>query len=160
MSSSNIVKVSPSHLTNLQNKTVLITGGSSGIGLATAELISSLSPSNNIIIVDRATPPSDIKIPPSKLFFQQCDITSWVQQRSAFVAGEKRFGRIDVVFVNAGILDHGDQFFKDEFDADGQLRELDKRCLDIDLTAACDTVKLAIHHLRKNGKDGEIYLHC
>jgi len=134
---------------------VLITGGSSGIGLATAELLSSLSPSNNIIIVDGAPPPSDIKLPSTRLLFQQCDITNWVQQRSAFTAGAKRFGRIDAVFVNAGIAEYGDQFFKDEFDADGQLKEPDRRCLDIDITAACDTVKLAIYHLRKNGKDGE-----
>lgn len=56
--------------------------------------------------------------------------------------------------MNAGIAEYGDQFFKEEFDADGQLKEPDRRCLDIDITAACDTVKLAIHHLRKNGKDG------
>lgn len=150
----NAVNVSPSQLKSLRKKTVLITGGSSGIGLATASLVASLSDSNNVIILDRTSPPSDLAIPPSRLLFQKCDITNWIQQRAAFAEGAKKFGRINAIFVNAGIAEYGDQFFKEEFDADGQLKEPDRRCLDIDITAACDTVKLAIHHLRKNGKEG------
>lgn len=51
----------------------------------------------------------------------------------------------------SGIAEYGDQFFKEDFDSDGKLKEPDRRCLTIDLDAACDTVKLAIHHMRKTG---------
>jgi len=72
-----------------------------------------------------------------------------VQQRAAFAAGTKWFGRIDAVFMNAGIAEYGDQFFEDEFDADGHLKGLDRSCSDI-------TVKLAIYHLRKYSNDGQV----
>jgi hypothetical protein len=46
--------VSPSSLTPYTNKTILITGGSSGIGLSTALLLHGLG--NNIVILDRSAP--------------------------------------------------------------------------------------------------------
>jgi NAD(P)-dependent dehydrogenase (short-subunit alcohol dehydrogenase family) len=58
------------------------------------------------------------------------------------------------VFVNAGIAEHGEQFFNEELDGDGQLKEPDRRVLNVDMDAASDTVKLAIYYLKKNGDDG------
>lgn len=144
--------VDPSSLSNIRNKTVLITGGSSGIGLATAILVASLDSSNRIAIVDRQPPPSSLNLPSSRLFFGKCDVTNWKEQRSAFEGAVAKFGRLDAVFVNAGIAEYKDQFFTDNLDADGKLAEPDRRVLDIDINAATDTVKLAIFYLRKNGK--------
>lgn len=58
------------------------------------------------------------------------------------------------MFVNAGVAEHGEQFFTDEMDGEGKLKEPDRRVLGIDLDAACDTTKLAIHYLRKNNAEG------
>ncbi|QDS76487.1 hypothetical protein FKW77_005213 [Venturia effusa] len=143
--------VNPSSLGNLRNKTVLITGGSSGIGLATAALVASLDSSNRVAILDRAPPPSSLKVAAENLFFGECDVTQWERQRSAFDGAIAKFGRLDAVFVNAGIAEVGDQFFTDDLDAEGKLAAPDHRVLDIDINAATDTVKLAIFHLRKNG---------
>lgn len=151
-------KIERSALKPLANKTILITGGSSGIGLATAELIASISSSNNIAILDRNPPPANISIPPSRLFFQKCEITSWSDQRAGFEAAARRFGSIDAVFVNAGIAESGDQFFTDNLDAEGKLAEPNRRTLDIDMNAASDSVKLAIHWLRKNKRGGSIVM--
>lgn len=61
--------------------------------------------------------------------------------------------------MNAGIAEHGEQFFTDELDEGGELKEPDRRVLNVDMDAASDTTKLAIHYLRKNGeKGGEIVL--
>ena len=147
--------ISRDELTGPKNSTILVTGGSSGIGLQTVILLHDLG--NNIIVVDRARPspaaPRSLTSSP-RFLFQQCDITSWKQQRAAFEAGTQKFGSIDCVFVNAGIAEFKDQFFKDDLDADGLLREPDRRVVDIDMHAANDTAKLAIHYIRKNGKKG------
>ncbi|KAK6438438.1 hypothetical protein LTR95_005354 [Oleoguttula sp. CCFEE 5521] len=141
------------------NSVSLITGGSAGIGLQTALLLNDISLDNRIIILDRQ-PPHPQQAPKSfidspRVFYQSCDITSWSSQRAAFAAGAKKFGRIDNVFVNAGIAEHGEQFFGEELDGSGQLKEPDRRTYDVDLYAASDTVKLAIYWLRKNGEDGK-----
>ena len=152
--------ISPSSLTTPTAKTALITGGSSGIGLQTALLLHALG--NNVAIIDRTAPsttaPEPSRAPQSLLssprfLFHQADITSWPQQRAGFEATLQKFSSIDLVFVNAGIAEYGDQFFKEETDPSGLLAEPDRRCVDIDLHAADDTVRLAIHYLRRNGKE-------
>jgi NAD(P)-dependent dehydrogenase (short-subunit alcohol dehydrogenase family) len=143
--------VDPTSLKHIRDKVVLITGGSSGIGLATAILIASLDQSNRIAIIDRSPPPPSFQsIPSLRLCFHQCDITDWSSQRAGFQAAIDKFGRIDAVFVNAGIAEFKDQIFTDELDSEGKLAEPDRRVLDIDISAATDTVKLAVHWLRKN----------
>lgn len=132
-----------------KGSTILITGGSSGIGLQTAILLHDLG--NNVAVVDREQPhPSAPKslTSSSRFLYQQADITSWKSQRAAFEATVKKFGAIDGVFVNAGIAEYKDQFFKDELDEDGLLKEPDRRVYDIDLDAANDTARLAIYYMR------------
>jgi NAD(P)-dependent dehydrogenase (short-subunit alcohol dehydrogenase family) len=149
-------------LTSPTNKTVVITGGSSGIGLNTAIILHGLG--NNIVIVDRQPPQKDAPASltsSSRVLFQQCDITSWPSQRSAFENGYKKFGSIDGCFVNAGIAEYKDQFFQDELDSNGLLAEPDRRVIDIDMQAADDTVRLAIHYMRKKtgaNKGGSIVM--
>ncbi|OJD12631.1 hypothetical protein AJ78_06803 [Emergomyces pasteurianus Ep9510] len=159
-----------SSLASLTNKTTLITGGSSGIGLATAELLLSLSPTNNVVILDLQSPSSTSKLlitsPENahRTHFHKCNIASWPEQRAGFAAAISRFGRIDAVFVNAGIAEYGDQFFNDEMEGKKgglerfrMLKEPDRRVVDIDLRAAADTLKLAIYWMRKKvvGMDGK-----
>jgi NAD(P)-dependent dehydrogenase (short-subunit alcohol dehydrogenase family) len=137
-------------------KTIVITGGASGIGLATATLLSQLNPSHNLVLIDLNGPPPTFKHDLSHLYIHTCNITSWQNQRAAFETAYAKFGRIDAVFVNAGIAEYRDQFFTDELDDDGKLKEPDRRVLNIDMDAACDTTKLAIHYLRKNKEGGQI----
>ena len=152
------IKATDLNALKTKTKTIVITGGSSGIGLATAQLLSSLNPGHNLVFIDLQKPPSSFKHDPSRLLIHTCNITSWKEQRAGFEAAYKRFGKIDCVFVNAGIAEHGDQFFTDELDGDGKLKEPDRRVLNIDMDAASDTTKLAIHYLRKNEEGGGIVL--
>lgn len=146
--------VSRDKLTGPKDSTILITGGSSGIGLQTALLLHDLG--NNVVVVDREQPNSSAPktlTSSSRFLYQQADITNWKSQRAAFEAAVKKFGSIDGVFVNAGIAEYKDQFFKDELDADGLLKEPDRRVYDIDLDAANDTARLAIYYMKNKGPE-------
>lgn len=129
----------------------------SGIGLATALYLHSADYSNNIIVLDRA--PSLTNIPEltfsNRFLYCQCDVLSWKSQRDAFAAGAKKFGRIDCVFINAGVAEIGDQIWNDTFDTDGQLAEPDRKTIDVDIRSVGDTLKLSMFHLRKSGGSGK-----
>lgn len=142
----------------------LITGGVAGIGLETALLLHSLHTDNRVVILDRASKEqcmaSTSFVESSRVLFLQCDVTDWSSLRAGFKAAEQRYGGIDNVFVNAGINEYGNQLLSDDLDVQGALKEPDHRVLSIDLNAAVNTVKLAIHHMRskKNDRGGSIVL--
>lgn len=157
MSGTQTYTVSQSDLARYTNQTIVITGGASGIGLATALLLHSLG--NNIVILDRsapvASPQTDALTSSPRYLLCQGDICHWNSQRAGFQSAIAKFSHIDAVYVNAGIAEHGDQFFTDTLDSAGELAEPDRRCVDIDLHAADDTVKLAIYWMRKDAKHGK-----
>ncbi|KAK3696406.1 hypothetical protein LTR37_017977 [Vermiconidia calcicola] len=139
-----------------RSSTILITGGASGIGLATALYLHSPEFKNNVISLDRAeNPPHVAELRKSPRFiYLQCDVTDWVSQRTAFAKAATFFGRIDCVFVNAGVAEIGEQIWTDVYDDNGELQEPDRRTIDIDIRAVGDTLKLAMYHLRSDS-DGK-----
>ncbi|CZT16217.1 uncharacterized protein RCC_02059 [Ramularia collo-cygni] len=146
--------LTPSTANPPRNSTILITGGASGIGLATALYLHSPEYSNNIIVLDRAPhpPPNAEQLTTSPRFlYCQCDVLSWPSQRTAFQTGELKFGRIDCVFINAGVAEIGDQIWTDSFTSAGELAEPDRKTIDVDIRAVGDSLKLAMFHLRKSG---------
>ena len=140
--------------------TILITGGASGLGLATAKYLHSQEYKNNVVCLDRAPNPpgvDDLKNS-ARFLYIQCDITDWSSQRSAFAKAATFFGRIDCVFVNAGIGEYEEQIWTDSYDRNGELEEPDRRTINIDIVAVGDTLKLAMFHLRNDSsssKDGK-----
>jgi NAD(P)-dependent dehydrogenase (short-subunit alcohol dehydrogenase family) len=158
MASPQTFTISRSDLKGPNSSVTLITGGAAGIGLQTALVLHSISPTNKVILLDRQPPnkeqaPKDF-LDSDRVLALQCDITDWRSQREAFETGFQRFGAIDNVFVNAGIAEYKDQFFKDDLDDEGKLQEPDRRVYDVDLSAANDTLKLAIHYMRKKRSSG------
>lgn len=139
-----------------RHSTVLITGGASGIGLATALYLSEPEYQNNVVVLDRAATPPPVKdlTSSSRFLYVQCDVTGWQSQRGAFAQAAKHFGRLDHIFINAGVAEIGEQIFTDHVDSAGELAEPDRTTIDVDIRAVGDTLKLAVYHLRKGDRKG------
>ncbi|PZF85285.1 SDR family NAD(P)-dependent oxidoreductase [Jiangella anatolica] len=80
----------------LDGLTAVVTGGASGIGLATARLLAESGAS--VGVLDRSTDGA-----PSDLYAVQCDVTDSDGVTAAVAAVAERFGGLDIVVNNAGI---------------------------------------------------------
>jgi NAD(P)-dependent dehydrogenase (short-subunit alcohol dehydrogenase family) len=90
----------------MENKVVLITGGNSGIGRATALLFSRRGAT--VVIAARRVPEGEqtvkaIEAEGGKGFFNQADVSQQNQVESLVDYIVQRFGRIDYAFNNAGV---------------------------------------------------------
>jgi len=87
----------------LQNKIALITGGNSGIGLATARLF--LAEGARVAITGRNQRTLDAAVAElgDGVVAIQADVTNVDAIDRAVAAAVKKFGKLDIVFANAGI---------------------------------------------------------
>ena len=76
-------------------RVVLITGGSRGIGLATAHRFKDLG--DRVAITYNSSPP------PEGFFAVKCDVTSSADVDDAFKAVEQHFGPVEILVSNAGM---------------------------------------------------------
>jgi NAD(P)-dependent dehydrogenase (short-subunit alcohol dehydrogenase family) len=81
------------------SRTVLVTGGSRGIGLACARRFAALG--DNVAVTYHSSPP------PDGLFGVRCDVTSMESVNAAFAAVEEQFGPVEVLVSNAGVTNDG-----------------------------------------------------
>lgn len=95
-----IISISEEQFQALKDKVVLVTGGSSGIGLATIQLL--ISVGAKVVNVDRAEQHVPKEKDPAIYQFVKADVTSWNDLRAAFEHAISAFGAIDHVLANAG----------------------------------------------------------
>lgn len=91
----------------LNGKVVVITGASSGIGETTARLLASLGA--QVVIGARRierleTLASDIQADGGSVVVQQLDVTELEQMQAIIETAQSRFGRVDAVINNAGVM--------------------------------------------------------
>ncbi len=95
--------------------TFLITGASSGIGAATARRAAEAG--YDLVLAARSREKLDRlveEIGPQRALAVACDVSSLEDQQAMLHAALQRYGRLDVVFANAGIgstgagIEHGD----------------------------------------------------
>jgi 3-oxoacyl-[acyl-carrier protein] reductase len=76
-------------------RVVLITGGSRGIGLATAQRFAALG--DRVAVTYNSSPP------PEGFFAVKCDVTSSADVDDAFKAVEQHYGPVEILVSNAGM---------------------------------------------------------
>ena len=76
-------------------RVVLITGGSRGIGLATAQRFAALG--DRVAVTYNSSPP------PEGFFAVKCDVTSSADVDDAFKAVEQHYGPVEILVSNAGL---------------------------------------------------------
>lgn len=127
----------------LAGKKVLITGGNSGIGLATAHLFIAEGAEVAITGRDQATLDEAVAELGPKARGYQGDIAVAEDRERLFSALAKDFGELDIVFANAGISGRTPTGSTDEAVFENIIR--------INLNAAFFTVNSAAPLLRDNG---------
>ncbi len=91
----------------IDGKTALITGGSSGLGAATARMV--LAAGGSVVIADLKSGP-DLG---ERAIYASTDVTSPEQVQTAVARATQRFGRLDVLVNCAGVADPAKVIGKD-----------------------------------------------
>jgi uncharacterized oxidoreductase len=126
---------------NLQNSTILITGGSDGIGLALAEQLLELG--NTILICGRSKEKLEkVKQKHPKAHTFPCDVMSQEQRAKLFIDATAAFPELNVLINNAGIQQ--DLNFRQEVPAN-----LIQKEIDTNLTAYIHFCALFSQHLQQ-----------
>ncbi|KAH6629711.1 hypothetical protein C7974DRAFT_310563 [Boeremia exigua] len=144
--------ISDSDLDHIKDQVVVITGASSGIGLATLRRIIKHGGKVYAADLNPLPEPEANSVP-----FSKVDVTDWKQQLELFRAAQKEYGKIDHVFANAGIAPTI-SLLEEDVDASGDLLPPNLRTINVNLLGCLYTVKLAIHHIRQNPTGGSIVI--
>ncbi|MET3546903.1 NADP-dependent 3-hydroxy acid dehydrogenase YdfG [Paenibacillus favisporus] len=94
-------------MSEINGKVVVITGASSGIGEATAKLLASRGA--HVVMGARRVEKLEalaslIQAEGGSALYQQLDVTSIEQMQSIIRLAQSRFGRVDVIVNNAGVM--------------------------------------------------------
>jgi NAD(P)-dependent dehydrogenase (short-subunit alcohol dehydrogenase family) len=132
-------------MSRLQDKVAVITGGESGIGLASARLFVSEGASVHLIGIDGGKLADAVdELGDGHALGSQADVTDEDAVRAAIAEGVERFGRIDVLFSNAGIS--GEVTPITEYPSD-----VFARVLAVHVTGAFHMLKHGIPHVSDGG---------
>ncbi|MDQ0947858.1 2-keto-3-deoxy-L-fuconate dehydrogenase [Streptomyces phaeochromogenes] len=122
-------------MSDFEGLKALVTGGASGIGRATAELLASRGAQVAVLDLD----PASVEKP---LLGYQADVTDDESVRRAVAAAIADLGGLDVLVNNAGIGAQGTVEDNDD--------EVWHRVLDVNVVGMVRTARAALPHLRKS----------
>ncbi len=144
---------------DVSGRSVIVTGGASGIGLAYAEVMADSGARVCIFDINPAGMNAAVAAMTAAggdVWGQVVDVSDRAAMAAAFDAVAERHGRIDVVYANAG-MDPGPGFMTTEGarNPDGAIENIDDdqwdRGIAVNLTSVYTTVKNAVRHMKKTG---------
>ena len=122
---------------SLKNKTILITGGSSGIGRGTVDVL--LAAGASVAVANRRI----IANMPEGVLQIACDVADVGQVNHAVDETVRHFGRLDGVFANAGMV-----IFEDFLTMSDETWD---RTIDVNLSGVFRVIRAAARHMAKQG---------
>lgn len=127
----------------IAGKVAVVSGGGSGIGRAV--VLALVEHGAKVVVADivEEAGRQTVDLAVQKCggaVFVQCNVTMTADLTRAFACALEHFGRLDIVFNNAGII--GEDLFADE---QGDWR----RIIDVDLTAVIDATRIAVREMQR-----------
>ena len=129
----------------MENKVFLITGASTGIGEATARR--AIEAGFNVVLAARSTEKLERlrdQLGHERALAVTCDVADWQSQQKMVAQTIKHFGRIDVVFANAG-FSKGSTFYGGEDKPDEW-----QQMVMVNVYGAAATARVTLPELVKN----------
>ena len=132
----------------LSDATVVITGGANGIGASTARLffnygakvvVADLPSAHDSAISLISSLPETSK---DRIIYIPTDILDWGSLTNAFKLSITKFGKVDIIIANAGIMESKPFFDEDDVDENGDLREPSQshRVVDVNLKGTMNSM--------------------
>jgi len=129
---------------NFSNKTIVVTGGTSGIGL---EMVRKLAPNNQLIVISRKGKlPEELLQGKFPVDLQHADIGNKSDLESVLDKIQKNYVKLDVLVNNAAIQ-NTPEFLADDFNYDAIEAEIN-----INFTGICHLTYLCIPMLQKSDR--------
>jgi NAD(P)-dependent dehydrogenase (short-subunit alcohol dehydrogenase family) len=128
----------------LDGRTAVVTGGGSGIGLASARRLA--SEGARVVVADRDADAGKAAADEVDGTFVQVDVSSESQVEELFRTAVETYGSLDIAFNNAGISPPDDDSILDTG------LEAWRRVQEVNLTSVFLCCKYAIPHMQRQGK--------
>lgn len=121
------ITLTNSSLNELKGKTVIVTGAAGGIGAATARIYHSHGANVVLTDLERMRTSAEAIVTsldePARATFIPVNILDWAQMTYLFRSTKEKFGRIDVVVANAGVMESSQVLESRDVDENGDLKE-------------------------------------
>ncbi|KAF2705282.1 hypothetical protein K504DRAFT_440365 [Pleomassaria siparia CBS 279.74] len=133
-------------------RVAIVTGGNSGMGMALTRHL--VTRGWKVAVADIKANPEFSDELGDKASFHQCNVADYDSQAEMFQQVWDKYGRIDALCANAGIVDQSSIFIFDHRGSDRIPPKPNLVCTDVDYKGVVYGTQLAIHFMRKNKMPG------